>query len=222
MSDTQQVLLLLLCGLPYIAIALFLVISRKTSQFHLSDVFLGFFGIAVALGLGIVGAVLIITAYPQTNATISNSFLSMVLAVMLGVALLGGEFFRYISLKSSKDQQSRTSLSGLAFGVGFSLGEFVFFVAIVLMNWGGFLSIDAALMILVDVIIQLSLSIAAYELIKNENAASIFIGAPYFLSLFLTYVLHNSVILNVAQKVLFLIIALMLAFTFMPKKNTAD
>ena len=222
MSDIQQVLLLLLCGLPYIAIALFLVISRKANQFRMSDVFLGFFGIAVGLGLGIVGAVLIITAYPQTNATISNSFLGTVLAVMLGVALLGGEFFRYISLKPSKDQQSRTSLSGLAFGVGFSLGEFVFFVAIVLMNWGKFLTMDAALMILVDVIIQLAISIAAYELIKNENAASILVGTPYFLSLFLTYALHGSVILNVTQKVIFLIIALMLAFTFMPKNSATD
>ncbi len=220
MSELQQILLLLLGALPYIAVLLFLVISKKTAQFQLSDVFLGFFGIVISMGLGIIGAILIITTYPQTNATISDSFLSAVLAVMLAVALLGGEFFRYISLKSSKDKQTRTELSGLAFGVGFSLGEFVFFVGIAMMNWGDFLSLDAALMILVDIVIQLALSVAAYELIKNENAASIFVGAPYFVSLFLTYALHGSVALNIAQKVLALIISLMLAFTFIPKKNS--
>lgn len=215
----EQVLFLLLGALPYIAIFLFLIISKKFVQFHLSDVFLGLFGIAISFGVGIVGALFIITTYPQTSSSVTNSFLTTVLAVTLGLALIAGEAYRFISLKPSKIQSSKTAFSGLAFGVGFSLGEFIFFVAIAIMNWGTVLSLDAALIVLADIVIQLSLSVAAYELIKQNNAASFVVGIPYYLTLFLSYALNGSVVLNIAQKVLILIISLVLLFTFFPKRN---
>ncbi len=222
MSDLKEILLLLLGALPYIALLLYVVISGKTKEFHLADVFLGLFGILIALGVGAVGGFMIISSYPQTASTVSDSFLTTVLAVMLGIALLGGELFRYMVLKTPKNGEERPSLSGLAFGVGFSLGEFAFFAAMAIMNWGTFLSVDASLMIAADIVIQLAVSIAAFELIKQENLASVAVGALYFISFFLAYVLNNSVVLNIAAKVIILIISLALAFTFVPKKKMTE
>lgn len=222
MDNLQQVLLLLLGALPYVAVFLYVVIAKKTSEFRFSDLLLGLFGILVSVGVGAVGGFLIISNYPQTGSTINDSFLTTVLAVMLAIALVGGECFRYMVLKKSKSGDERPALSGLAFGVGFSMGEFVFFAAMAIMNWGTFLTIDAALMIMVDVVIELAVSVAAYELIKQENAASIAVGALYFLSFFMAYVLNNSVILNVALKIIILGISLALAFTFIPKKKTEE
>ena len=220
MSDIKQILYLLLAASPYIAIFLFVLIGKKTKEFHLSDVLLGCFGILIALGAGAVGGFMIITNYPQTASSVNDSFLTSVLAVMLGIALIAGELFRYMALKKSKTGEERSPLSGLAFGIGFSLGEFAFFVAIAVTNWGSFLSADASLMILVDVLIQLALSIAAYELIKQENFAAIAVGALYYASFFMAYVLNNSPVLNIALKAIILAISIALAFTFIPKKNT--
>ena len=186
------------------------------------DLLLGLFGILVSVGVGAVGGFLIISNYPQTGSTINDSFLTTVLAVMLVIALAGGECFRYMVFKKSKNGEERPALSGLAFGVGFSMGEFVFFTAMAIMNWGTFLSLDAALMILADVVIEIAVSVAAYELIKQENAASIAVGALYFLSFFMAYVLNNSVVLNIAFKVIILGISLALAFALLPKKNTEE
>jgi len=222
MNNLQQVLLLLLGALPYVAVFLYVVIAKKTKDFRFSDLLLGLFGILVSVGVGAVGGFLIISNYPQTGSTINDSFLTTVLAVMLVIALAGGECFRYMVFKKSKNGEERPALSGLAFGVGFSMGEFVFFTAMAIMNWGTFLSLDAALMILADVVIEIAVSVAAYELIKQENAASIAVGALYFLSFFMAYVLNNSVVLNIAFKVIILGISLALAFALLPKKNTEE
>ena len=125
-------------------------------------------------------------------------------------------------LKKPKNGDAKSSLSGLAFGVGFSLGEFVFFAAMSILNWGEFLTIDASLMIFVDVVIQIALSVAAYELIKQENIASVAVGAIYYVSFFLAYILNNSMVLNIAVKAIILVVSLALAFTFIPKKKTEE
>ena len=220
MSDLKQILLLLLAALPYVLLLLFVLIGKKTREFRFSDVLMGCFGILIALGAGVIGGFAIITNYPQTASTVSDSFLTTVLAVMLGIALAGGELFRYMVLKKPKNGEDRPALSGLAFGAGFSLGEFAFFAAMAVLNWGSFLTVDASLMVMVDIVIQLALSIAAYELIKQENFAAIAVGALYYVSFFLAYVLNNSIVLNIALKVIILAISIALAFTFIPKKNT--
>lgn len=222
MSDLKQILLLLLGASPYFAVLLYVVIDRKVKAFHFSDVILGFLGILISLGAGAVGGFMIITNYPQTGSTVTNSFLAGMLAVMLCIALLGGELFRYFALKTSKSGEKRSELSGLAFGVGFSLGEFIFFAALAIMNWGTFLGLDASLMIITDVIIQLAVSLAAFELIKQENIASIAVGALYFLSFFMAYILNNSPVLNIALKVIILCVSLALAFAFSPKKKIIE
>ena len=98
MSDLKQVSLLLLGALPYIAVLLFVLIGKKTKEFRFSDVLLGCFGILLALGVGAVGGFIIITNYPQTASSVSESFLITVLAVVLAIAMVGGELFRFLVL----------------------------------------------------------------------------------------------------------------------------
>lgn len=220
MSNIEQILLLCLSALPYVAVFVYLMISGKIKEFSFSTLCLGAFDILLAVAVGAVGGFLIITGYPQTGSTLSNSYLIGLLAAFLGIALIAGEGFRILMLKrNAQSDESNSSVAGLAFGVGCSLGEFIFFAAVAIMNWGEYIRFDSAMLIMVDVLIQILVSIAAYELIKQGNFASVAVGGVYYLSLFFAYVFSSSIVLNIVSRVVMLGIAVALAITFLPERQ---
>lgn len=215
MLSMQQILMLLLAAVPYLGVIIFLIFTRRLKEFSLTTVFLGLFGFAIALGAGIVGGFLVISAYPQTNSTLTESFLIGVFAVVMGVALIAGELFRFLILRSP-EKEERSRLAGLAYGVGFSLGEYIFFVVMSVMSQESILSLDMALMLLADIVIELGISIVAYELIRQNNYASFAVGGLYYLSLFLLMALNSSIVLNIAAKVIVLIVVIALLIAYLP------
>lgn len=219
MSSLNQILYILLGAAPYLLVLVYLLIFKKTKQFSISAVFLGLLGIVVAVAAGGFAGVLVILNYPQTGSSLNNGFLIGVLALTVGVAMVVGEAIRYavVSKYLKEDEQKR--LVGLAYGVGFSFGEFLIYLVPVILNWGSYATLDSSIIIAVDVGIQLMISIAAYELIKQQNFASFAVGALYYVSFFLTYILHNSVVLNIGAKAIVFIIAAALLYAFIPKKS---
>lgn len=218
MLTVQQMLLLALAALPYIGVLAWLLISHRTKEFSLSGVFLGLFDIVIALGAGVVALLIIIGSFPQTNSTLTNSFLVGVFAAMMGVALVVGEFFRYMILKPN-EKEEKSPLAGLSFGVGVSLGEYIFFVVMTVMNQDYTITIDMTLMLLADILIQLGISVVAYELIRQNNFAFIAVGGLYYLSMFLLMVLNTSTVLTVAAKVIVLGIVIALFIAYLPGKK---
>ncbi len=218
MFSMQQFLFLLLAAVPYIALLIYLLITKRIKDLSISYLFLGAVGIVLSFGVGIVALLVIIGAYPQTNSSLSEGFLTGVFAAMMAVALLAGEFFRYLILKPSSGEE-KPYLCGLSYGIGFSLGEYVFFLIMKFMNSDYSITFDMSLMLLIDIVIQLGISFVAYELIKQNNFASFAVGGLYYLSLFLLVALNSSIILNISAKVLVLIVTGALFFAYLPTRN---
>ncbi len=221
MLSMQQILLLLLAALPYFALIVWLLITRKTAQFSFSSMFLGVLDIAVALAGGGVVLLLIVGNFPQTNSTLTNSFLIGVFAGITAAALVVGEFFRYMVLRKERNssQDEKGALPGLSFGVGVSLGEYAFFVVMTVMNQDFKVSIDMAIMLMVDIMIQLLISFVAYELIKNNNFACFAVGGLYYLSLFLLVAFSSSTVLTIVTKVIVLGVAIGLLIAYLPSRK---
>ncbi len=213
-----QILYILIAGLPYIAILGYLLFGKNTNKFPFSTVLLGLMGIVLAVLFGGIFAVLIIVNFPQTSSTLTNSYLYGVWALMMLIAMLIGEGFRYMILRPEKNADEKSELSGLAFGIGFSLGEFAFFVGSSVFTENP-MALDGAIIVAVDIIIQLVLSVAAYQLIKQNNFGFIAISGLYFVSLIAMLVLNNSTILNIGFKALLFIVSFILLYTFTPSKT---
>lgn len=215
MLSVQQILLLALAALPYVLGAVWVIFARRTADFSLSMVFLGLFDIVIAFGGAAISLMIIIGAFPQTNSTLSDSFLIGVFAVMMAVALVVGEFFRYLILRPS-EKNDKPALAGLSFGVGVSLGEYAFFVVMSVMNQDYSISVDMAIMLLIDILIQLGISYVAYELIKQNNFAFIAVGGLYYLSMFLLMAFNSSVVLTIAAKAIVFLIVGGLFIAYLP------
>lgn len=215
----MQFVYLLLALLPYISVLVCLFVFHKVSEFSVSTMFMGLIGVAASVALGALAGFVILINFPQTGSTVTNGFMTGVLAVMVAVALIVGEILRYLIVTKTIKEGKSGLMTAIAYGVGFSLGEFMIFLIPALMHWGNYLKLDAALVILADVIIEISVSIAAYELISQQNFAFIAIGSLYYLSFFLSYALHGSVVLNISAKVIILIISIALLVTFFPNRK---
>ncbi len=222
MSTTQQVLSILLGALPYFIVLIWLTFARRWRDISLTSVLLGAFGIVVAVALGAIVGLLLILYNPHTGSTVNDSFLIGVLAASVAVAMIVGEMFRYYIVKRSIGSDRREPLVSLAYGVGFSLGEFLVYLVPLLVNWGKLASWDASAIIAVDVTIQIMVSVSCYELIRQSNFAFIAVGGLYYLSFFMSYVLHDTVILNIAAKVIVFGIALALMIVFHPTAREAE
>lgn len=218
MSDLYRFLYLLVGALPYIVLFCYLLLSRKIKQFSGTVMLFGILGIVAAVALGAIAGLVVILNYPQTGSTVTGGFLNGVLAVMVGVALVVGELLRYMVVKKQISIGNNGVLTAIGYGVGFSLGEFAIFLFGAINNWNKSLSFQASVIILVDIIIEIAVSIAAFELISQDNFAFIAVGALYYLSFFFSYALHSSPFLNIAAKAIILVVSLALAFTFAPTK----
>lgn len=217
----NQILLYALAAVPFICVFLLLLVLRRIDEFPFGTIFLGLLGIVIAFGSGIISLFAVINYFPQTNSTLSDSFLIGVFAVIMAVACIVGEFFRYMVLKTSQKEE-RPALSGLAYGVGMALGEYIFFIAMSVMNVDYKIGLDMVLMLLVDIIIQIGISFVAFELIKQDNIAFAPVGGMYYLSLFLLMALNGSTVLNIVAKAVVLIITGALTIVFWPSKRVTE
>ena len=220
MLSLQQILMFVLAALPLLVVVLLAFIFGRIKEFSVSMVFLGIFDIVVALGGGIAVLMVIVSTFPQTNSTITKSFLIGALAAMLAVALIVGEFFRYLILRSS-DKNEKSSLSGICFGFGIALGEYFAFIAMSVLNSEYKISLDMTIILMVDIVMQLCISYVAYKLIQQNNFAFIAVGGLYYLSLFILMAFSGSSILMIASKVLAFLIAIGLFVAYLPGKKQA-
>lgn len=221
MITIEQIAFLTIALLPYLCVFAWAVAKKKTKEFSFSCVLLGIFDIVIAIGAGIIALLIIIGSFPQTNSTLTNSFLVGVFAIIMAVALVVGEFFRYMILKPS-NKEEKPALAGLSFGIGISLGEYAFFAAMTVMNQDYSITFDMALMLMADILIQFGISYVAYELIKQDNFAFAAVGGIYYLSMFLLMALNSSTVLTVATKVIVLGIVVALFIAYHPTRRKGD
>ena len=222
MSSAHQILSILLGAVPYLIVLIWILAAKRWHEISLSSILLGLFGIAIAVALGGIAGLLLILYNPHTASSLNSSFLIGVLAASVGVAMVAGEMFRYYIVRRSLAAQRQEHLVSLAYGIGFSLGEFFVFVVPLVMHWGKLAAWDASVMIAVDISIQIMVSIAAYELIRQGNFAFIAVGGLYYFSFFMSYVLYDAVILKIAMKVIVFGIALALMIVFHPTKKESE